>query len=287
MSFEMIYANVPADQREALRHFRETHPIQTRDLRGTRWTYLVGGPQDKPVILWLVGGLRMADAAYRSIPLLEDEFRIVAPDYPAIDTMAALTDGLADLLTAEGVSRAHVLAGSFGGMVAQVFARRHPRRIGRLILSTTAVLDEASAERYRQQLELMTAAPPEVLAQVSQARFLEMIAPPDSERAFWAAYVEELFTERLSRADQLSTVRCLLDFAHSYPLSPDDLADWGERILLIEAEDDATFDAEARARLRALYPGARIHRFEAGGHSPATTRREEYFSLVRNFLKGV
>jgi pimeloyl-ACP methyl ester carboxylesterase len=172
-------------------------------------------------------------------------------------------------------------------MVAQVFARRHPRRVARLILSTTAVLDEAGAERYRQQLEMMTAAPAEVLAQVSQARFLEMIAPPDSERAFWAAYVEELFTERLSKADQLSTVRCLLDFAHSYRLSSDDLADWGERILLIEADDDATFDAEARSRLRALYPGARTHRFEAGGHSPATTRREEYFALVQSFLKGL
>jgi pimeloyl-ACP methyl ester carboxylesterase len=122
------------------------------------------------------------------------------------------------------------------------------------------------------------------VAQVSQPRFLEMIAPPDEERAFWAAYVNELFSARLTKDDLLSTLHCMLDFAENMPIATHDPADWGERILIIESEDDATFDAQARACLKALYPKAAVHTFRGGGHSPATTRRAEFFQVVRQFL---
>jgi pimeloyl-ACP methyl ester carboxylesterase len=96
--------------------------------------------------------------------------------------------------------------------------------------------------------------------------------------------VDELFSQRLTKNDQLSTVLCLLDFVERGDLSPDDRAGWEGRILLIEADDDATFDAQARERLRGLYPMAAVHTFHGAGHSPGTTKRDEYFMLVREFF---
>jgi len=285
-TFDAFYANVPAEQREMLHSFRETHPSKQTVVQGTAWDYIACG-QGEDGILWLVGGLRVADAAYRSIPLMEDAFRIIAPTYPAVNTMNEICDGLAGLLDAEGIQRVHVLAGSFGGMVAQAFVRRHPNRVKSLVLSTTAALDAEAAERYRQQAAMIAAAPPEVVAQVSKANFVKMIDPPEAELAFWEAYVDELFSQRLGKDDLLSTIACLLDFAENHPLSPDDLKDWSGRVLIIESADDATFDAATRDRLKNLYPTARIHTFEAGGHSPATTRRAEYFALVRDFMVGL
>jgi lipase len=282
-SFERYYAAVPAEQRERLAVFRATHPAQRITLNGAPWEYIACGSGEH-TILWLVGGLRVADAAYRSIPLLEDGFRIIAPTYPPLHTMSALCDGLAALLDANGVERAHILSGSFGGMVAQAFVRRHPSRADRVVLSTTTALDAQAAERYRQQAAMIAAAPPELATESSKAYFVQMIAPPDDERAFWTAYVDELFSERLTQDDLLSTVVCMLDFAENVSLAPDDLAGWPGRMLIIESQDDATFDADARARLRALYPGARVHTFAAGGHSPATTQRETFFALVRQFF---
>jgi pimeloyl-ACP methyl ester carboxylesterase len=282
-SFDTYYANVPAEQSAALQAFRQSHPLKSALIEGTPWEYIACGQRQSP-ILWLVGGLRVADAAYRSIPLLENDFRIIAPTYPPLNTMAELTDGMADLLHLEGIEKAHVLSGSFGGMVAQVFARRHPECTNRVVLSTTSAPDSALADHYRQQAQMLTAAPPELVASVSKSNFLDMIAPPDAERAFWTAFVDELFSERLSKDDQLSTIRCLLDFVENYTLSPADLADWVGRILIIESDNDATFDAAARDRLRMLYPAARIHTFAGAGHSPGTTRRDEFFALVREFF---
>lgn len=282
-TFESIYAEVPPEQRERLKTFRATHSGSHAVVNGVEWEYIACG-QGETAILWLVGGLRVADAAYRSIPLLENYFRIIAPTYPQVNSMNELTDGLAGLLEHEGLQKAHVLSGSFGGMVAQALVRRHPECIDRMILSTTTVLDSQAAENYRQQAMMIEATPPDVVAEFSKGRFLEMVAPPDSERLFWTAYIDELFTERLTKADLLSTVNCMLDFAEHIPLSPDDLAGWPGRILIIESEDDATFDAEARQRLRSLYPMATVHTFTNAGHSPGTTQRDAFFTRVHEFL---
>lgn len=53
-------------------------------------------------------------------------------------TMADYADDAAALLAAQGWDRAHVVGVSFGGMVAQELALRHPARVDRLILCCTA-----------------------------------------------------------------------------------------------------------------------------------------------------
>ncbi len=282
-TFDDYYADVPTEQKARLAEFRAAHPLKEARIQGNRWEYIACG-RGEATILWLVGGLRVADAAYRSIPLMEDSFRIIAPTYPALETMAELVDGLAGLLKAEKIAQAHVLSGSFGGMVAQAFIRRYPDMADRVVLSTTTAPDPQLAERYRQQAQMIAVAPPDLVASVSKPNFIQMIDPPEDERAFWTAYVDELFSERLGKNDQLSTIQCLLDFVDNYALTPDDLKQWAGRLLIIESEDDATFDAAARERLRNLYPMAEVHTFEGGGHSPGTTRRDEFFAVVREFF---
>ena len=48
-----------------------------------------------------------------------------------------LADDAAALIAALGYTRAHVFGTSFGGVIAQVLASRHPERIDRLVLSST------------------------------------------------------------------------------------------------------------------------------------------------------
>ncbi len=58
------------------------------------------------------------------------------PDRPY--TMADYADDAAALLDAVGFDRAHVVGISFGGMVAQHLAIRHPDRVARLVLACTS-----------------------------------------------------------------------------------------------------------------------------------------------------
>jgi pimeloyl-ACP methyl ester carboxylesterase len=290
-AFGQVYADVPADQRERLARFRADNPPKFAFIDGVEWNYIDAGHGPR-VVLLLVGGLRLADAAFRSIEaLLEpgdsgEAYRVIAPSYPALSTMAALADGIAMLLELERIESVYVLAGSFGGMLAQVLARRHPGRIGKLILSTTSVNDAHNADRYRQALAMIEPMPPEAVSELAQSTMLATIHPPESEMAFWKAYLDELYNYRVDKAALISTYHCLLDFAEHYHLTPDDLRDWPGEILILESDDDATFNEDQRAAVRAVYPQAKTYVFHGAGHSPGTTQRELYFRVVKDFLRG-
>jgi pimeloyl-ACP methyl ester carboxylesterase len=273
---QSLYA--PSGQSERLRAFRAAHPEKTVRLDDADWHYIDTGHGDETVLL-LVGALRVADAAFRSIPMLEDAYRVITPTYPPVTTMAQLADGLAGILDHEGLGKTHMLAGSFGGMVAQVFAQQHGDRVDKLILSTTTVLDENSAQRYKEELYTLSPLPDEIVRAGAKVRFLEMITPPEQERDFWRDYLDELLTYRLGKDDLISTYRCLIDFAEHYKS-----AQWPGKMLILESDDDQTFNAEARHRLRAQYPQAEVHTFHGAGHSPGTTKRDEYFAVVKRFL---
>lgn len=72
-------------------------------------------------------------------------------------TMADYADDAAALMAQQGWTRAHVIGVSFGGMVAQEMALRHPHMVDRLILCCTASGGEGGASFAYHELPPMTA----------------------------------------------------------------------------------------------------------------------------------
>jgi pimeloyl-ACP methyl ester carboxylesterase len=266
MNFDELYKDVPDSQKNALKAFREQNP--PKELNG--WDYISAG-QGEETILWLVGGLKKADAAFQTIPL--------APDYPALSSMDALTDGLAAILEAENIESANVLSGSFGGMLGQVFLRRYPDKVKKLVLSTTTAPDTVHIERYQQLYGMAFAAPEEMLRELAPSQMFGTIAPPAHEADFYRAYLKELYSERLTKADILSTYEAIIDYMKR------EFSLWdGDNLLILKSDNDATFGEAEQAKLIALYPNAQTHTFTGAGHSPSSTQREAYFAKVREFF---
>lgn len=282
--FEQYYVKAEPQLRDALKMFRDTHTEKTLLFKRDSWTYYDIGSHNDHVIIWLVGGLRMADAAFRSIPMMMEDFRIIVPSYPSVDTMAELADGLNAILKAENVKKCSVLAGSFGGMIAQVFVRRHGNHINKVILSTTTTPDLTQVERYQQQLDMIMSAPEDLVRETAKTQMYGMLNPPEAEAKFWTAYLDELYTNRLDKDDLISTYRCIVDYMTNYHFTNDDLTDWHGDILILDSDDDKVFDTSARENVNAIYPQAHSHTFTHAGHSPASSQRDVYFEIVRKFL---
>jgi pimeloyl-ACP methyl ester carboxylesterase len=276
---------VAAERWEELRKFRTTHQPRHITVNGVNLDYIVSGEGGETLLL-LPGGAMVGEAGFTRIPAFEDRYRVIAPDYPYVSTAALLLDGLAGVLDAEGVRVAHVLGPSYGGLVAQCFVRRHPERVRSLILTNTAVPPQRLPWPARIFLTLLPLVPLGWL-QAHRERtlaraFSGVPSVPPEDQIFWRDYQHELVS-RLSKEDLRSMGRLGIDLVESFRFTPVELASWVGRVLILESDEDIV-TPEQRAELRRRYPQARVHTFHGAGHTPWMSHKEEYLSVINEFL---
>lgn len=131
-----LYAGVPAAQLGEYTAFLQAFPYRNAMIDGVDWAW-IANQRDADDMLVLSGALCAPEVSWTTISALAGKHRVIAPEYPPVNSMDALADGIAAILRREGVARAHVVGGSYGGFVAQVFARRHPAMTRSLVLSHT------------------------------------------------------------------------------------------------------------------------------------------------------
>lgn len=284
--FAEVYQDVEPEKLEALMNFRRDHPVRQVYGAGVRWTYYISGEGDETV-LWLPGATRVADSAHRTMKYLEPHFNIISVDYASVSGLERMSDGLVAILDNEKVEKAHVLSGSFGGMLAQILVRRHPDRVSKLVLSTTSgPTNSKKTKPYKRLFKEASRLKEKNLMPLVADRLFEAIDPPAEDEAFYRAYLRELALNRLDKMQIVTMYESMLEFLRRDDLTPDDLKNWPGQILIISAADDKTFDADDQAALRALYPQAYTYTFENTGHSPATHQPDVFFEMVREFFKG-
>jgi pimeloyl-ACP methyl ester carboxylesterase len=163
--------------------------------RGTAFVRSAEGPAGAPTVLLLHGLMATADLNWSTaIPALAKRFNVVAPDLRGHGrgmrtqrfTGDECADDLAALVGALGVGRVIVVGYSLGGLVAQVFARRHPELVSGMVLAATAgrFNDIPTSGRPWRVLEKALRSLPEA---TRRAAMLSVLAPKSAgtERGRW------------------------------------------------------------------------------------------------------
>jgi pimeloyl-ACP methyl ester carboxylesterase len=291
-AFDEIYAQVPPEQVARLKDFRRTHPYRRLiigDTKGkTEWEYISCG-QGEQALLLLPGALSIGESVFPFVEAFENEYRVIAPSYALALTMSGLCEGIAQILETEGLNQAHVFGGSYGGLVAQYFARQYPDKTRSLILSHTFVLTPKLAKPLWLTGKLFPAFPKKLFAPILRLRLNQMLlstlrAANHPETEFWRAYLDEAIASDLLKEVYIHQNNCLLELARRPQFTPADLKNWPGKVLIIESEDDPAIKARDRALLRSTYPDAQVHTFSDAGHASSILKREELFSLIRSFL---
>jgi lipase len=190
---------------------------------------------------------------------------------------------LVALLDAEGIERAHVLGGSYGGMVAQWLVRRYPQRVLSLVLSHTGGPKPDRAATNRRMIALLRLLPISWLRALLKGATRKSLKDAPDHISFWEAYSNEMIA-RLSKADLISRYQAAADFDTQSAFTPDDLKDWPGLCLILEGDNDPIAEAPARATLKALHPQARVHTFHGSGHVASIAKVDEYVAVIKRFL---
>ncbi len=231
------------------------------------------------MLLLLPGALGRPETSFEYIAALETEWRILAPGYPAtIGTMTGLANGIAALLNACGITRAHVVGGSFGGLVAQVLLDRFPERVERLVLSDTSPPVPARVVRMRASAALIHWLPELIVRDTIEYGVERYVGElPAEGRRFWQEHFREMLTQ-LTRTEIENRARAWAEFdTLRGKVVP------GSEVLLLSTASDR---AVSPKRFQHLFPEAVVHVVDSPlGHAASVGDAQAYITPIQRFLK--
>jgi pimeloyl-ACP methyl ester carboxylesterase len=273
-----------------LEDFRRLHSLEAFSFGATPVPYYDTGG-DSAAVMVLHGASQNAEYAFRRILQLKDDFRVVAPTVNAFRSLDELGRGLSGLMDALGIERIHVLGGSFGGMVAQAFFRRHRARIDNLVLGFTAPPLPEYGRLFKAVRLLLNAVPEGILKKLTKKELLKMFIsdpawPAETRQLleFYRTYFLYMLSSVMTKQDLMGQYRLAVEFNARESYRPENFADHRGRILIATSKDDPSF--KYHERLKAQFPGPEELVFEGGGHVGALVHEDEYMRRVKTFLGG-
>ncbi|HYC38506.1 MAG TPA: 3-oxoadipate enol-lactonase [Usitatibacter sp.] len=243
-----------------------------------------GGPGEAVLLAHAIGcDHRMwDDLAARLAP----RFRVVAIDARGHGrspvprrpyTLELLADDACAVLDRLGISRAHWVGLSMGGMVGQAFALRHPARINRLVIAnSTSTYGDEGRPLWQGRIKMVQEGGLAAIRDNVEARYFS-----ESFRQREPARVEAVMTRFLETPAEGYLGCCdaisHLDFA-------DDLVRIKARTLVIAGEADVGTPPAMSQAIAARIPGARLATIPGAAHLSVAEAPEEFARLVVDFL---
>lgn len=259
------------------------------------------GPRlrEKPTLLLLHGGPGLDHSLFKpAFSQLSDLVQIVYLDHrgngrsesddPATWNLAQWGDDVRGLCDALGIERPIVYGVSFGGMVAQSYATRHPQHPGKLVLVSTAAQMDWPA--------LIDA-----FARVGGARAAELarerwLRPTEASRRAYREHCYPLYYRRQAD-DPQAEGRMRINDAVNQHFAAGEFQRMDLRaalsavscptLVMCGDDDPITPPAFSRAIVAHLPPAlVRFERLADCGHGIVHDQPERHFQLLRDFIAG-
>jgi non-heme chloroperoxidase len=250
-----------------------------------RLHYAESGNPAGPAILFLHGWPDSWFSYSRVLPLLPDRYRALVPDQRGFGEsdrpewgygIPDLAADAAAFLDEVGVTRAAIVAHSFGTFVARRVAEAYPERVTHLVLIGSA-FSPVNPVMRGVQASLRDLQEPVTLAfaREFQSGTIHLPLPPE--------FFERLLTESVKLPARLwrATFEGLLSF--------DDARELGRiaaPTLLLWGDHDALFSRGEQERLVKAIPNARLRVYPDTGHCPNWERPELVAADLIAFIQG-
>jgi maspardin len=261
-----------------LEAFRAAYPESVTKIDGHEWRYIETKPAhgDAPALIMLPGAFGAAELFWNQMAELGDCLRMVSVTLPAAPEASQLADGVMALADHLGLTRFSLLGTSLGGFIAQLVARDHSDRLDVLFVANSLVRSEhLGSLPSKEQAEAASGAElrARIVAGIEKA--------PETEPAHTLLKATLLDHGARCLSDDMIKTRLVMVADLDEPAAP---TLPGDRIVVIESDDDKVITPEGRAYMRARYADSAVHTLQGGGHFPYVTRAEQYNGIIAGRL---
>ncbi|HET8610098.1 MAG TPA: alpha/beta hydrolase [Burkholderiales bacterium] len=280
-------------------------PVKYRTIAidGIRMFYREAGPHDAPVIVLLHGFPSSSRMFATLLPLLANEFHVIAPDYPGFGysdaplperfeyTFDHLARCVGHFIDALGIARYALYVQDYGGPIGFRIAAAGPERMTALIVQNAVIHVEGLSgawdvrKAFWKNRAMHEAALRESLLSVDVARQRHLAGVTDPENIDPGTWTDEFAFLTKPGMDRIQ-LELMFDYrtnVESYPRWQAYLRDYRPPTLVVWGKHDPLFTVAGAQAFGREVPDAEIHFLDAG-HFALDEKVDTVAALMRRFL---
>ncbi len=282
------------DYQEMINKFRKQHKYEDVFVANAMFHYLWCGSGNKTIIL-LTGGMGISEMWFPYIEALEKNYEIITFDYPMeCKTNQQLVHGINAFLDQLAVYKAVFIGSSFGGYLAQIFARGFPNKVEALCLFSTAGLTENTLAGLKQRFKAMSlllfamkTVPYSWLKPIFRKMALKhMTNVTVEEYHFFSNAIYEVF-KNYTRNMDLHMTELLMDILNQPICKPNEFDYLKDKVLLILPNGDNSFTPQMQKELINLMNSPTVIENMDTGHLATFLRVDQYVEKIKDFLNSI
>ena len=278
--------------REELNKFNETHTYKKAMVEDVRFSYLLCGKGEQTLV-FLTGGIGISTMWMRYIGALEQDYQILTFDYPIeYSNNQELCKGIAGLIEQIGIKKAVFIGSSYGGYLAQIFARYYPEKTAGLCLFSTAGLNASTLAELSEKakhvnilLGIMKTFPYGLLKPIfRRACMKHLVGATKEEHQYMEDLFAEIFKDYTAEMD-IHMTKLLADIVVQRPCTVVDFLYLDGKVLLILPDEDDSFTVGMQSDLIEMMKNPMIVEHMEGGHLATVLRTREYVKIIHKFMR--
>ena len=274
------------------------------DVSGIKIFYRESGPANKPVMV-LFHGFPSASHMFRDLmPMLEDKFHLIAPDYPGFgqsespsrdvfaytfDHLAEIMDGFLDKL---GIDRYYMYVFDYGAPIGFRVAMKHPDHILGIVSQNGNVYEEGLGKKWEARAEYWRNPTPELREQYKSAFAKDTVIGQYTFGTEEGSVSPDGFSLDLyysttipDYAEKQSDL--IFDYQNNvklYPVFQQYLREYQPKLLAIWGKDDPSFIWAGAEAFRKDLPNAKIVPVSSGHFALENCCKEIADNILRYFV---